>query len=152
MIMDQQSLFSDSQAITATANSSNVIDTLPSGGPNTKSGIGDGQDISLFAQVGSVNFATLTSLTIALVSADDAALTTNVITHYTTGAILQAALTAKARLIGIDLPYGKYRRYVGLIYTVGGSSATAGSITAGLVEDLQTLNGTIDYAKGYTVA
>jgi hypothetical protein len=152
MIMDQQSLFSDSQAITATANSSNVIDTLPSGGPNTKSGIGDGQDISLFAQVGSVNFATLTSLTIALVSADDAALTTNVITHYTTGAILLAALTAKARLIGIDMPYGKYRRYVGLIYTVGGSSATAGSITAGLVEDLQTINGTTDYAKGYTVS
>lgn len=152
MIMDQQSLFSDAQAVTVTANSTNVIDTLPSGGPNTKSGIGDGQDISLFAQVGPNAFATLTSLTIALVSADDAALTTNVITHFTTPAILAAALTAKARLVGLDLPYGKYRRYVGLVYTVAGSAATAGVITAGLVEDLQTLNGTVDYAKGFTAA
>jgi hypothetical protein len=151
MIMDQQSLFSDAQAVTVTANSTNVIDTLPSGGPNTKSGIGDGQDVSLFAQVGSAAFAGGTSLAIALVSADDAALTTNVITHYTTGAIALASLTAKARLIGLDLPYGKYRRYVGLQYTVVGTM-TAGAITAGLVEDLQTLNGTVDYAKGFTVA
>jgi hypothetical protein len=151
MIMDQQSLFSDSQAVTVTANSSNVIDTLPSGGPNTKSGLGDGQDISLFAQVGPANFAGGTSIAISLVSADSADLATNPITHFTTGAIALAALLAKARLIGIDLPYGKYRRYVGLVYTVVGTM-TAGTITAGLVEDLQTLNGTTDYAKGYTVA
>ncbi|SAL47435.1 hypothetical protein AWB74_02132 [Caballeronia arvi] len=151
MILDQQSLFSDAQAITASANSSNVIDTLP-GGQNTKSGIGDGEDITLFAQVGSANFATLTSLNIQLVSADDAALTTNPITHYDSGAIPVASLTAKARLVGIDVPFGKFRRYVGLKYVVTGSNATAGSITAGLVKDMQTINGTVDYAKGFTVA
>lgn len=148
MIMDQQNLFSDAQAITVTANSSNVIDTLPSGGPNTKSGIGDGQDISLFAQIGTA-FAGGTSLAISLVSADDAGLTTNVITHYATPAIVTASLTAKSRPVQLDLPYGKYRRYVGLVYTVVGTM-TAGTITAGLVEDLQTLNGTVDYAKGFT--
>lgn len=151
MIMDQQSLFSDSQAVTASANSTNVIDTLPSGGPNTKSGIGDGQDISLFALVGQA-FATLTSLNIQLVSADDAGLTTNAIVHFDSGAVPLASLVAKARVVGLDLPYGKYRRFVGLKYVVTGSAATAGTITAGLVEDLQTLNGTVDYAKGYTVA
>jgi len=150
MIMDQQSLFSDAQAITASANSTNVIDTLP-GGQNTKSGVGDGQNISLFAQVGTA-FATLTSLNVQLVSADDAALSTNAITHFDSGAIPVASLTAKARIVGLDLPYGKYRRYVGLKYVVTGTNASAGTITAGLVEDLQTLNGTVDYAKGYTVA
>ncbi|MGF6738500.1 Bbp16 family capsid cement protein [Paraburkholderia atlantica] len=150
MILDQQTLFSDAQAITASANSSNVIDTLP-GGQNTKSGIGDGQDISLFAQIGTA-FATLTSLNIQLVSADDAALSTNAIVHFDSGAIPVASLTAKARPVALDLPYGKYRRYVGLKYVVTGSNATAGTITAGLVEDLQTLNGTVDYAKGYTAA
>jgi hypothetical protein len=149
MIMDQQNLFSDAQAITVTANSSNVIDTLPSGGPNTKAGIGDGQDISLFAQTGPLAFAGGTSMQISLVSADDAALTTNLITHYATPVIVLASLTAKTRLIGLDLPYGKYRRYVGLVYTVVGTMS-AGVITAGLVEDLQTLNGTVDYAKGFT--
>lgn len=148
MIMDQQNLFSDAQAITASANSTNVIDTLP-GGQNTKSGIGDGQDISLFALVGQA-FATLTSLNIQLVSADDAALTTNPIVHFDSGAVPVASLTAKARPVQIDLPYGKYRRYVGLKYVVTGSNATAGTITAALVEDLQTLNGTVDYAKQFT--
>lgn len=148
MIMDQQNLFSDAQALTVTANSTNVIDTLPSGGPNTKSGIGDGQDITLFAQVMTA-FTGGTSMVISLVSADDAGLTTNVITHYATAAIVLASLTAKARLVALDLPYGKYRRYVGLVYTIVGPM-TAGTITAGLVEDLQTLNGTVDYAKGFT--
>jgi len=148
MILDQQSLFSDAQAITASANSSNVIDTLP-GGQNTKSGIGDGQDISLFAQVGTA-FATLTSLNVQLVSADDSTLTTNAIVHYDSGAIPVASLVAKARVVGLDLPYGKYRRYVGLKYVVTGTNASAGTITAGLVEDPQTLNGTVDYAKGFT--
>jgi len=148
MILDQQNLFSDAQAITASANSSNVIDTLP-GGQNTKSGIGDGQDISLFAQVGTA-FATLTSLNVQLVSADDSGLSVNPIVHYDSGAIPVASLTAKARIVGLDLPYGKYRRYVGLKYVVTGTNASAGTITAGLVEDLQTLNGTVDYAKGFT--
>lgn len=150
MIIDQQNLFSDAQAITASANSTNVIDTLPVTGPNTKSGIGDGEDLSLFAQVGSVAFATLTSLNVQLVSADDAALTTNVIAHFDSGAIPVASLTAKARLVAVDLPYGKYRRYVGLKYVVTGTNASAGSITAGLVKDLQTLNGTVDYGKQFT--
>lgn len=148
MILDQQNLFSDAQAVTVTANSSNVIDTLPSGGPNTKSGIGDGQDITLFAQVGTT-FTGGTSMAISLVSADTADLATNPIVHYATAAIVLASLTAKARLVGLDLPYGKYRRYVGLVYTVVGTM-TAGTVTAGLVEDLQTLNGTVDYAKGFT--
>lgn len=148
MIMDQQNLFSDAQAITVTANSSNVIDTLPSGGPNTKAGIGDGQDITLFAQIGTT-FTGGTSMAISLVSADDAALTTNLITHYASAAIATASLTAKSRPVALDLPYGKYRRYVGLVYTVVGTMTT-GTVTAGLVEDLQTLNGTVDYAKGFT--
>ncbi|MDR5772082.1 MULTISPECIES: Bbp16 family capsid cement protein [unclassified Caballeronia] len=151
MILDQQSLFSDAQAITASANSSNVIDTLPVNTPNTRSGIGDGEDISLFAQVGPNAFTGGTSLQIQLVSADDAALSTNAQVHYDTGAVVLANLTAKARLIGIDLPYGKFRRYVGLKYTVVGTM-TAGVITAGLVKDLQTINGTVDYAKGYSAA
>jgi hypothetical protein len=150
MIMDQQNLFSDSQAVTVTANSTNVIDTLPSGGPNTKSGIGDGQDVTLFAQVGTA-FAGGTSMQISLVSADDAALSVNLTTHFASAVIPLASLTAKARPVALDLPYGKYRRFVGLVYTVVGPM-TGGTITAGLVEDLQTLNGTVDYAKGYTVA
>ncbi|MFM0513096.1 Bbp16 family capsid cement protein [Paraburkholderia sp. RL17-373-BIF-A] len=149
MILDQQLVFSDTQAITVTANSSNVIDTMPSGGPNTKAGLGDGQDITLFALVMQA-FAGGTSVQIQLISADTADLATNPVVHYDTGAIVLAALTAKARLIGVDLPYGKYRRYLGLKYTVVGTM-TAGTVLAALIEDLQTFSGTTDYAKGFSV-
>lgn len=150
MILDQQNLFSDAQAITVSANSSNVIDTLPVVTPNTKSGIGDGEDISLFVQVGSA-FAGGTSLQVQLVSADDAALSTNAQVHFDTGAVALGSLTARARLVAVDLPFGRYRRYVGLKYTVVGTMS-AGTVTAGLVEDVQTINGTTDYAKGFNVA
>ena len=147
MILDQQSIFSDAQAITVTAISSNVIDMMPSG-TQAKTGVGDGQDITLFAQAVAA-FAGGTSMQIQLVSADDAALSVNPIVHYDTGAIALASLAARARLIAVDLPYGKYRRYLGLKYTVVGTM-TAGTVLAALIEDLQTLNGTTDYAKQFT--
>ena len=70
MIIDQQSLFSDSQALTVSANSSNVIDQ----GPNAMTGlIGQTAEGALFVRC-TQSFAGGTSLAIALVSADDAAL------------------------------------------------------------------------------
>ncbi|SEI96343.1 Bbp16 family capsid cement protein [Paraburkholderia diazotrophica] len=140
MILDQQTLLSDAQTVTITANSANVIDTLAPGMVTN--------DISVFAQVMTA-FAGGTSLGIAVVSADDAALTVNVTKHFDTGAIPVASLTAKALPIAMRLPPQKMRRYVGLVYTVVGTMS-AGTITAGIVEDLNTVLRTSDYAKGFS--
>lgn len=151
MILDSQTEFSNGQAITGTANSTNVIDTQPIATPNAKQGLGDGEDLSLYVAVGNTfGAAGAGTLTVSLVSADSADLATNPITHFATGVLALTALTAKARLVGVVLPSGKYRRYVGLVYTVATGPMTAGTINAGLAKNVQTINGTTDYAKGYT--
>jgi hypothetical protein len=50
--------------------------------------------------------------------------------------------------LAVDVPQIKTRRYLGLLYTVVGTMR-AGAITAGLVEDVQTIRGAVDYNKGY---
>lgn len=146
MIIDQQALFSDAQLITTTVNSSNVLDSLGTsvvpGAPVTP--------IKFFARV-MQTFAGGTSLTAAVVSADDAALTQNVVTQLSSGAIPVASLTAKTMLLAGDLPPQKMRKYAGVIYTVNGVM-TAGAITAGLAMDVDSTFRSTDWAKGFTVA
>ena len=57
--------------------------------------------------------------------------------HFTTGAILTAALTINAQLAVIALPAGLYEKYLGLRYTVVGTY-TLGKISAFLTRDVQT--------------
>ncbi|MDR5743274.1 hypothetical protein QCE73_08915 [Caballeronia sp. LZ029] len=147
MILDQQSLFSDAQAITVSANSQNVIDhllttQLPYGAVN--------QPIGVLAQVNQP-FAGGTSLQISLVSADDSALSSNVVTHLTTGVIPVASLTQGVQALAARVPQQKLRKYLGLKYTVVGTM-TAGTITAGLVEDINSVMRTTDFTKGFSVA
>ncbi|MFL9916405.1 hypothetical protein PQR75_13640 [Paraburkholderia fungorum] len=146
MIFDIQSLLSDSQALTVTANSSNVIDQ----GPNAMTGlIGQTSQGALFVRC-MQTFTGGTSLAIALVSADDTALSTNLITHFNTGPILLANLTAKAMIAATRIPPQRMRRYLGLIYTVVGTM-TAGAVLAGIAEDLQSVMTTDQFAKGFAV-
>lgn len=128
MIIDNQNLFSKAQAITATAVSTKEIDlgpvlTLP--GQDVNEG-----NIDVFVQVVET-FATLTSLKVSLQGSVDAAFTSPV-TLLETAAIAAASLVAgyKFALDGLGkIPY----RYVRLNYTVAGSNATAGKVTAGLL-------------------
>jgi hypothetical protein len=145
MIFDSQSLFSDSQAITVSANSSNVIDQ----GPNAMTGlIGQTSQGALFVRC-TQSFAGGTSLAIALVSADDAGLSANLLTHWNSGPIALASLTAKAMLAATRIPPQRLRRYLGLVYTVVGTM-TAGAVLAGIAEDLPSVLTPTDYAKGFT--
>ncbi|TDY25754.1 hypothetical protein B0G81_6237 [Paraburkholderia sp. BL6665CI2N2] len=146
MLFDTQSLFSDSQLITITANSSNVIDQ----GPNAMTGlIGQTSQGALFVRC-MQTFAGGTSLAISLVSADDAALSSNLITHWNSGPIALASLTAKSMLAATRIPPQRLRRYLGVIYTVVGTM-TAGSVLAGIAEDLPSVMTTDQFAKGFSV-
>lgn len=146
MIFDTQSLFSDSQAITTTANSSNVIDQ----GPSVMTGlIGQTSQGALFVRC-TQSFAGGTSLAIALVSADDWPLATNLLTHWNSGPIPLASLTAKTMIAATRIPPQRMRRYLGVIYTVVGTM-TAGAVLAGLAEDLPSVMTTDQFAKGFAV-
>lgn len=129
MILDRQNLFSNSQAITATANSTDVVDLTARRGIRNP-------DLPLEVVIKVLEAFTASgaaTLTVALVTADDAALTTNADTLATTTAIGRASLVVGYEPAKWSIPTGRLRRYLGLTYTVATGPMTAGKITAGLV-------------------
>jgi len=137
MIMDATGQFSNAQAITASAASTNLIDLgagSRAGGTGNK-GAGRGTPIPLTINVVEA-FATLTSLAIS-VQTDDNAAFSSAKTVWTSPAYtlaeLNLALTGDQTLLPDSLPISVEERYVRLYYTVGGSNATTGKITAGVV-------------------
>ena len=140
MIFSKQQLFSDDQAVTATAISTNVIDL---GAPGTPYGaaaalnqdIGKGTPIPILVQV-TTAFATLTSLTITVEVSAAAGLTSPVV--LATQTITAANLIAGKQMSVQVVPTDASLRYMGIRYTVNGSNATAGNITAGITMGNQT--------------
>lgn len=141
MITDATTLFSDSQAITATAASTNVIDLGATGTPSGSSvalsrDIGKSAEIPLLLEVTEA-FNNLTSLAIAVQVATDAAFTTPV--EVATRTYLLAELTLGKRLgFPAEFPEGTNLRYVRMRYTVTGTAPTTGKIWAGVVAARQT--------------
>lgn len=133
MIFDRQTLFSNAQAITATAQSTDQIDTGPI---MRQRDIGRGAEIPLRIQVVQA-FNNLTSLTIAYQVADDTGFSTNLTTVWSTVVPL-ASLTAGAVIVPDEVLRGSNRRYHRLFYTVTGTAPTTGQITAGIVMGTQS--------------
>lgn len=124
MILDADLVFSNKQAVTATAASTNEIDLGVAGDAI-------GQELTIHAVVDTA-FATLTSLTVSLETSADGSAWTTVLSG---PAIARASLTKGARIFCVRVPQG-LSRYVRLKYTVGGSNATAGKVTAFASKDL----------------
>ncbi|AHB70335.1 hypothetical protein P262_02769 [Cronobacter malonaticus] len=128
MLLDQQALFSAAQAITATAASTNVIDT------GSAKDVGKGGDVPLLIQVVE-GFNNLTSLTVAVQTDDNAAFSSP--TDVISMVIPVASLVSGYKTPVITLPM-KMERYVRLNYTVTGTAPTTGKVTAGIVGGVQT--------------
>lgn len=124
MILDKETTLSEEQAVTATANSTDVYD-LGAGLGN----VGAGQPL-MFESVVKENFATLTSMEIQVVAADNEALTTNATIVERSGTILLADLVVGNRVFAGTLNLHDKKRYVGFKYVVTGSDATAGKVTS----------------------
>lgn len=134
MIMDANLILSENQAITATAISANVINwpalsTVYGEDAPPVRNLGAGNPLPLLIQA-TEDFATLTSLTITLETADNDALSSGAVVLGTTPAIAVADLTAGWRTTLPFIPDATMKRYFGLRFTVAGSNATAGRITA----------------------
>jgi len=135
MIFDAQTRFSNAQAVTASAASTNVIDLKAAGIPY-------GNDVALSRDLGIFDiplriqvvtaFATLTSLKVA-VQTDDNSSFSSATTVLETEAIAAAALVAGYQFNIDKFPLKTSERYVRLYFTVAGSDATAGAVTAGVV-------------------
>ncbi|EPL2254531.1 Bbp16 family capsid cement protein [Klebsiella pneumoniae] len=128
MLLDQQALFSAAQAITATAASTNVIDT------GSNKDVGKYGDIPLLIQVVE-GFNNLTSLTVTVQTDDNSAFSS-------AADVLSMTIPLASLLLGykspvITLPM-KMERYIRLNYTVTGTAPTTGKVTAGITGGVQT--------------
>lgn len=142
MILNANLLLSDGQAITATAISANVIPWEATGSAPYETALtrnlGSGTPIPILIQVIEA-FATLTSLTITIETADNAALSSGAVVLASSGAIPVASLVAGYRpSFTRFVPDATMKEYFGLRYTVGGSNATAGRITAAVATEVQS--------------
>jgi len=138
MILSQQLLFSDDQAVTATAISTNVVDL---GVPGTPYGavapinqdVGKGTPVPILIQV-TEDFDNLTSLEVTIETGDSAALGDARVSE----TILLANLVAGKQTCIQVLPNCINKRYLGVRYTVTGTAPTTGKITASITAGNQT--------------
>lgn len=106
--------------------------------------MGEGKELFCRMQVGTA-FAGLTALTVEVIVASDAALTTNITVVGSSGAIPVASLTASSRIAILLNPLlgSKGQRYMGVRYTPTGTGTT-GTVTTDIGGGIQ------DGAKFYT--
>ncbi len=131
-IMDRTLLFSDGQAITATAASTNLVDLGAYDTRMTQArDKGLGTSVPLEVTV-TQSFNNLTSLTISIEGDDNAAFS-SATTIWTSPAYTLAQLATGAKyLLPDSLPAGLTERYVRMKYTVAGTAPSLGKITAGV--------------------
>lgn len=137
MILDAQNEFSDSQAVTSTAISTNVIDLDAASIPKN---IGGSEPLYLVIQTAVTCTDTSSDATVAFTLESDsaAALNSSPTVHFSTGALAFAAYaTAGTRVAVTPLPFGDYKRYLGVRYTVASGPLTAGAFDALLTRDPQ---------------
>jgi len=129
MILDKENLFSDDQAITGTANSTNVIDL------GVVRDIGKGVPVPVLIQVTeSFNGADTIS---AQVQTDDNESFSSATTLATSGNVAIADLVAGYQFPIQYMPTGT-ERYLRIVYTFTGATApTQGKVTAGVVASHQ---------------
>ena len=127
MILDEQNLFSDAQVITASAESTNYIDF------GTRE-LSYGEPLEVLIQV-IADFATCDTLTVSI-QTDDEITFSGPTTLAASAAIATATLKAGYNFSLNFVPKGN-RGYMRLYYTIAGSNATTGKITAGIVDGKQ---------------
>ncbi|WP_338575713.1 Bbp16 family capsid cement protein [Brevundimonas olei] len=139
MIFDRTTQYSNGQAVTATAASTNVIDHLAAGIPYGSStpvarDLGVGPEVPLLVQV-TETFTGATSVQVSY-QTSDASNFASPETVVSTAAVPVADLKAGYQFAIAQIPFKARKRYSRLNFTVDGT-ATAGKITAGIVAAVQ---------------
>lgn len=130
MILDAHNLFSDAQAVTATANSTNVIDS------SVARDLGAGEEIYLvvMVDVAMTDSGSDSTVAVTLVTDDNASLSSK--TTVQTIGTFAATSAAGSRFIAKLQPSALYERYIGVTYTVAGGDLSTGSFTAFLTKNI----------------
>lgn len=125
MLIDTQMQFCEDQALTTTADATNVIDLQAA-----KRELGDGEPVWLVIDVGTA-LASGTSVNFGLYTDDNAAMSSDTLL-YQTGVLTTAAINALGRIaIPLGIISTAFERYLSLTFTIVGTY-NAGTITAWL--------------------
>lgn len=131
MILDKLLMFSEKQAVTASAASTDVIDLGPIDG--TRRDIGVGYPLEFWATVDTTATAAgAATLNVQLQTSPDNSTWTTI---YDSGALALSALTAGKRLFSAKVPAG-VQKYIRVNYSVGTGPLTAGAFTSGINLDV----------------
>lgn len=145
MITDKLLRVSTDQEIKLTDTSAVSTDTIDL---SVARDIGEGRDLYAVFSI-TTPIAGGTSTQFEVIAASDAALTTDIVSLGSTGAVATASIGSQ-QVIRINPLLGKLgQRYLGMRYTVVGTNS-AGKVTADIVADIQ--DGKKFYASGFTVA
>lgn len=145
MLLDKQNMFSDQQSLAQAAGtylSTNTIDQRATGATATMgspvSDIGRSRRVRVLAQITEAfTSGGAGTLQVQLVSADDAALGTNLTVLSETPVIALASLTL-GKQFPLSYGPGVTQRYLGMRYIIGAAAMTTGKVSSGIVMDPQT--------------
>lgn len=143
MILDAHNLYSDSQAVTAAAESTNLIDH----GSARDFGTGEDLYVVLVVDVALTDAGSDSTVTVALQTDDNDAFSsaTTGQTLFTVAATAAAGTRYYARL----QPDALNEQYSRVYYTPNNGDLTTGSFTCGIVTDIEKVN---IFPKGYTIS
>lgn len=145
MLIDSQLSFSDAQALTATAASTNVIDL------SQDRNIGIGEPISVVLTVDVALAGTSPTFAVSLQTATDAAFTTPV-TLLTMPTLSGASAMPQGLKLDILYPGGpEMLQFLRLNYTLGGTSPTV-TVTAEVQPSNEVQNAEVFYPNNYTIS
>ncbi len=140
MIFDRTLLFSNAQAITADAASTDIVDlgatgTVYGAAAPLSRDLGKGECVPLLIQVVE-SFNTLTSLRVVVQCDDNAGFSSP-------KDVLEVVLPLASLVAGrtfpiIAIPPGVNERYMRIYYDITGTAPTLGKVTAGVVAGVQT--------------
>ena len=139
MILDLESMFSDDQALTATAVSTNLLDLGATGTPPLSStaltrDIGPGTPIEVLIQLTVASGGTSPTLIVTMEM--------DTVVGFSSATVIATSATLTGGLVGARLsityvPDGATERFLRLNYTLAGTSPTY-TVTSGLVMGRQT--------------
>jgi len=137
MIMDKRAQFLDATALnTGAAGTYLVGDVYDTG--LVGQDIGNGEDLFLVIRISTAVLSD-GSATVQFQFASDAqaaiAADGTATVHFATAAIPKATLVAGYRAIMIQIPWGTYERYLGVLQVTGTAALTAGAATAFLTHE-----------------
>lgn len=137
MFMDADLLFSDAQAVTAAAASTNYYDTGPLATGNARNlGVGEELYIAISVDTTFADTGSNSTLTVALETDDN--------TSFSSAAVVATLLTipalaAAGTIYFVRMPIETtvpYERYLRIYYTPNNGDLSAGAVTAAIVKDI----------------